>query len=597
MADFNVNLAQPQASGARPLAPVQHDKLNLPNPWVSFGLGVAESLIKNSEKNRKAEKEAADEAVVGEFVRTQTALSDSVSQGGNLSRASAIARANFSKFSASYPHLVDKFAKANKDLFEYADLADVKSEEQMLRDERKQLRQDALKAGYEIPETAPPALVESTLKAFQATRKADEEFQRIARRNQESRSANAEERAATDYRNKVESIQLLTTIGDTHVDAAFNQVQAFANEMRQGGDPQVVMAKLTQYFSKIDQSLTAVSGMHPELAAPYKALFSDIKKLGTDTLEGKIQGVALENQVKELQNRIMLTTLQSPENKAFYGLSKVFNGQIPANYLSMNTQAQSEVVRLTNAFQMQGNANTPYIIGDKTKEEGAYALVKSQIEAIEGGKVTDPETTKSQISNLANNVLKQVGNASANGISSQSLTTSFNFISSPEYAKLVSYGKIDKDAAASANKVFSLVYERDISKSLEKKMDEVFRTVNGKPETYGTMIDFQWNGSGVAVNNANKYLNLLEMGERDAFITNTKPAVAAMNQLIRAGAHMEGHTDYAKYWEENKHNILPSYFPDPAKLKPGQVVDGYKYIGGNVKAPNNWVKEATESKK
>jgi hypothetical protein len=69
--------------------------------------------------------------------------------------------------------------------------------------------------------------------------------------------------------------------------------------------------------------------------------------------------------------------------------------------------------------------------------------------------------------------------------------------------------------------------------------------------------------------------------------TNTK----VVNQLVKAGAHMEGHTNYDKYWEANKHQILPNMFPDPARLKVGQVVDGYKYIGGNVKSKSNWIKE------
>ena len=70
--------------------------------------------------------------------------------------------------------------------------------------------------------------------------------------------------------------------------------------------------------------------------------------------------------------------------------------------------------------------------------------------------------------------------------------------------------------------------------------------------------------------------------------TAIKEAEGALNQVIRIGAHMEGTTDYAKYWENNKHLIMPSIYPDPAKLKPGQVVDGYKYLGGPSGVQSNW---------
>jgi hypothetical protein len=64
-----------------------------------------------------------------------------------------------------------------------------------------------------------------------------------------------------------------------------------------------------------------------------------------------------------------------------------------------------------------------------------------------------------------------------------------------------------------------------------------------------------------------------------------------LNQLIRLHAHLEGTTDYAKYWEAHKHELMPSIYPDPNKLKPGTVVDGFKYVGGNYRDRSNWIAE------
>jgi hypothetical protein len=53
------------------------------------------------------------------------------------------------------------------------------------------------------------------------------------------------------------------------------------------------------------------------------------------------------------------------------------------------------------------------------------------------------------------------------------------------------------------------------------------------------------------------------------------------------GAHMEGTTDYQKYWDDNKYYILPQAFP----VKPGQVVNGFKWSGtGDYRDKSTWKK-------
>ena len=44
-----------------------------------------------------------------------------------------------------------------------------------------------------------------------------------------------------------------------------------------------------------------------------------------------------------------------------------------------------------------------------------------------------------------------------------------------------------------------------------------------------------------------------------------KGAQILINQALRAGAHLDGTTDYKKYWEENKHEMFPALFQAPVK--------------------------------
>jgi len=347
--------------------------------------------------------------------------------------------------------------------------------------------------------------------------------------------------------------------------------------------------KLTQSFSNIERAIASASALHPELGRTYKALFDEAKQLGMDQIEGKTAGAAAENQLKALQTKIMLTTLASPENKAFYGMSKVFNGNLPATFLNANTAARDSITRLTLEF----GGNAPQVVGRADTEPATFDLLKSQVSAIESGKVPDAEATKTQLGHAANNVLAQVGKAASTGLKPEQLSASFNFIASPEYAKLISYGKIDGQAAQAANKVFSLMYENSISKSLEKRLEEPFRDTSGKNDVaYKDIVDFQWKNGKVSAEAAKgMWMTPMESHDRDHFVQQMETNTKVVNQLVKAGAHMEGHTNYDKYWEANKHQILPNMFPDPARLKVGQVVDGYKYIGGNVKSKSNWIKE------
>ena len=65
--------------------------------------------------------------------------------------------------------------------------------------------------------------------------------------------------------------------------------------------------------------------------------------------------------------------------------------------------------------------------------------------------------------------------------------------------------------------------------------------------------------------------------------------LSAINTAIKAGAHLEGRTDYKKYFEENGSIFLPTFIPNK-KFIEEQAKKGYKYLGGNRYNPRNWVK-------
>lgn len=600
MADFNVSLSAPQGAGAQVLPTVQNNVQNFPDPMIGFAAGLASAFISSREETDKRKKEELKKSVIGEFTRSQTTLHEALAQGANTSQVNARARSNFAKYAAANPEFVDEFSKINKSLFEYTELGQAKDVETAFKDAEKAEINDMVKAGYPVSKDMPIQALDANRQAFRATRAADEELQRISRLNAERRSQSSEERASFEFENKQNVVKVLSAIGDTHLTSTKENLELVLAEAKKSGDTETARTRIFQMFGTIRESITAASSLNPELAKPYNALFDEMQKFAFERLDGKTEATASENQLKALQNKIQLTTLASPENKALYGISKVFNGPIPSTFFNANKAAQDSFVQLTSKF---GGADIPSVVGNKEKETLAYSMIKNQVSAIEAGKAHDAEGTKVELGNAANNLLKQIGNAPANGLKSESLSAAANFIASPEYAKLMSYGKIDSEAANAANRVFSMMYEKDVAKGIYKKMNESFdRTVpREQQETYGNLVEFKWNGARVVpekveIGTGKDWLNRTEMQNRDVFIRDMKSSSEALNQLVRAGAHMEGHTNYQKYWDENKHRMLPNYYPDPAQLKEGQVVNGYRYKGGNVKVKSNWIKEESAQK-
>jgi hypothetical protein len=46
-------------------------------------------------------------------------------------------------------------------------------------------------------------------------------------------------------------------------------------------------------------------------------------------------------------------------------------------------------------------------------------------------------------------------------------------------------------------------------------------------------------------------------------LSQLKGAEVLINKLVKASAHLEQRTDYAKVWEDNKHVFFPGYFQAP----------------------------------
>ena len=155
-----------------------------------------------------------------------------------------------------------------------------------------------------------------------------------------------------------------------------------------------------------------------------------------------------------------------------------------------------------------------------------------------------------------------------------------------------------------ATQVFQQFYEKNVVQGVNQKLNETFNfntltkadpsAPRGDTVTQQTRaldisnVNVQFNGTSVIfglkalpADPADRSFAMRKMEE-------TKPYQDALGRMVRMGAHLEGNTNYQKYWEDNKHILLPQMFSKYKNLEIGQKVDGFVYTGGDANDARNW---------
>jgi hypothetical protein len=250
----------------------------------------------------------------------------------------------------------------------------------------------------------------------------------------------------------------------------------------------------------------------------------------------------------------------------------------------------------------------PQVVGNPDAEESTLRLLKQGLSDLKGGKIKNEELGRLQASNSVNHILKQVGAIiNQEGADPRQLKGVAEFFASPEYASFVQSNALDPQAAQTAKKTFQLVYEpavvNGVQQQLTKTLDQgtsfmgMERQVKKtEPVKLVDAVDIKFSGSGIFFEPKAKAASMPgEFRSQALEVQSLNASQKALNQIIHIGAHMEGNTDYAKYWEEHKHEFVPGYFMKGVKV--GDVVSGYEYLGGNASNQKNWkqVKSASTS--
>ena len=591
MADFGVQATQlmpPSGAGANPVAPATASVLG--NGVANLLGGIAETFERGLSNNAKDKAKQQEVSVVNGYAKKLAAINDAVTSGQmRPSEASARQRSLHSEYVAGYSQYVDEIDKVRKSFMGGSAIADVEDDIKTERDLRKTRIQDAQKAGFPITVGMSDKTIDAFVDAHQTGVRADAEIQKQYRQNEQERQAGRWNNEIQDRQNKEKSLFLINTVTESNLNASSSYANDLAARMRAGKvSPEDAQREWTGYMSRIEAQIQAASGLNSEMAAPYRSLFADMNKLGLQMLDPAQDAKKVEDQIKAVVNRQKLIALAQPNIAEGVALTQLFgNSSEVALKFSGSILAAANKMAATPI-----GSSTPVdpVVGIPQREQAAFEVAKEGIKSLRTGE-KNPEVVQG-ITNTINNSLAQVGEALGRpGVDAKYLKNVASFIASPEYGEYVSKNKVDPASNSAAVRTFQLSYEPQVINGVNRKLDEAFTVKTGlvpnRAATGGELkpvektfdvskVKVNFTGSGIFFELTEVPKDPVERQNAQQTMQALKEAQLGINQLIHMGAHMEGSTNYAKYWEGRKHMLLPRFFADP-ETKPIKGKDGEDY--------------------
>lgn len=600
MADFSINATrmpeQQNTVGRDIVSPVQEQAVT--TNIIPALTDVASMFMTASKANNKADAEAQKQAVVGAYAKEQQRINDGIASGEiRPDRAATQSRALFGKYMAGYTMYADDLNKINTAMRTGSELGQAEDVAKSAADTQKAREASARANGATLYPWMDAGTKETILQGNESNMRAEREFKQRVAVNAENRAMSAEERTVVDRERKESSLKILTEIAGNNLNSSSAFLQDLSSKVAQGTIPREQgELLLTQHFSTIEAALQSAAGLNGEMAGAYRTLFNDMKLLGMKGLDPKTAAESSKAAFDELMYRSkLLAVTGDPKLKAVVVANSLLGGNAVVALGSL-TPITNYIAQASTVDGSRGEGFVPQIVGNPEVEKDVLKFLQPAIRKVnEGGYKDNEKATKEAVSTV-NNILKQTADLQNDPTVKQDpkkLADLATFFASPDYGAFVSKGMINPQAAQAAKQTWQSTYEPAVRQSIQTRLN-TWETSLASQSGGGVKgvklvdaIDIKYDGSGISfVPKSGAPMEPYQKKQQEAAIAELNAVKAGINQSLHIGAHMEGSTDYNKYWEENKHLYVPQLYP----ARVGTIVNGYKYKGGVYTDPSNWTK-------
>lgn len=267
--------------------------------------------------------------------------------------------------------------------------------------------------------------------------------------------------------------------------------------------------------------------------------------------------------------------------------------------------AFSQVAGLEVSTQLLGNfakvastgVSTIVQEGNSEAQKIMYGSINKAVTSLKAGNSSDPKNDLADVEKHTKAIIQDMGRIRENN--PVKLTQSINFLAGPSVQYLIEQKKLTPADMMEAGEVYKSLYRGQLMGTVSQMLDS--RVEKGPMKGYAggdtpiaQLVDFQVDDNGTVSlipKWDDKDFNKSTAAQMRAIteVRDINRQLSAINTAIKAGAHLEGRTDYKKYFEENGSIFLPTFIPNK-KFIEEQAKKGYKYLGGNRYNPRNWVK-------
>lgn len=585
MADFGSQataLPAPSGAGSQPVT-TQYNTVSDGGLFDSAVKNVASLLGEGIKSYQASEQQKLQNAILKDVADKQNVINQGVTQGTITAQEAHVrSGAVFSEAIANYPQLAPQFAQLNSVFKASTGAGDVEADLQSQRQTAQHIaeQQDsaAISQGYYISPTMTKEQRQAVWQAAQANKAAQQSWEQQKQRIEFERSTTTFNQQQADRDNQNWAIKTVNEMAGANFTSFNAQAQSLVDQVNNGTMTlDAAQVQLQQIRNQINGPLQAVAASGKIDAGPYKQMYDQTFEVYNKLLDPKNKSEQLTAQLSNVMNQQKLVILSDPETRNFAATSQLMGG-------AQNPMLFATGARLTMKA-LQGASTSPTvngqpsgfvqpIAGNPEVEGDAYNTIKYGVDQLRAGKMADPAKGLTETNNTVNNVLAQVGQLQYNGIASnpKNLTKSAEFLASPQFAYMVQNGAIDPVAAQAAKKTMQQTYEPAVTQASGVRLQGTLPDSNIQLQN---AVDVNFTGAGVSFV-VRKGLSDKDAAAAQARVGDLNATTQALNTVIRMGAHLEGSTDYQKYWNDNKYYILPQVYP----VKPNQAIkwtDGKTY--------------------
>lgn len=599
MAEFGIqatNLQGPQLAGSQPVAPVQSQRQGpiIPSDLLMMGVKVgADAVAANASANQTNVLNGYQKELAG----VAAAL-----QGGHIKESEALTRtqAISNRYAANYAvdggETLKSMASIRKDVFSVTSLQFAAEDQEDNRAAKKEARSESIKKGLLNPFSAgySPQMEAAAVELSQSLTRSEDEFQRQQRLAAENRAVeahgyagDANYRANTLFTQQQSAKNALGDVRTKAVDYLSKSVDDIAAQVKTGKtDYQSGAFALQRITAEMSAKVQEMLVDDPASAKIVSDQISALQKAADDHMNPAKTSELTQAALNTALNRTKLAMItDDPELQVLAAANSMVTN------LPINTVVGNKAI--TTAFKAAAEGRYAGLIlsNDTNNQRVLYQGIQSTVNKAQvGGQGTDPVKQMAEAGQMTNMFIREASKVSPGDPSS--LRTFTQFMATPEAARLVEAGQLDKQTAAQAASTLANTHQRDVLMTITPRLNlplgaAVMENGQSVQPTLANVADFEMRGGELVLVDKPSRQMYASTQLIKARSNEVRDVMKELNTLIRAGAHLEGTTNYAEYWERNRHLIMPDFFIAPEREAEAKAQG---YLGGNRRNPANWRK-------